>query len=308
MTNVVKCLNQDVNPPMVSSADPFVSAWSSAVIRAKGGKSKSVIDPDVWDGFRAVQELKKTGWLAFVQPDDDLMELGSIMMFRYLVREVEIYQEISEAGVKRHQEFDAVVLALHRAEKRFLMERKMTNHEDLKGIFSKLSQIVLEERVLLKKSTQSYWDEAFLATRATRDGWYIDPEEDRPTPLPPEELLEAEKIFQDLKYPRKLMRRYDLDKRFQLRSAAILRRYLVDVSLEAVSSLVALCYLCGDLVTVVGAKVYMDAANRNMDLSEKRILTVDAVYQKLKEEPALKRRRIKQYGTVAGSPRAKKAK
>ncbi len=272
---------------LISSTHPFIAAWGSAFAQVGKSAAESAIDPVLWEGSAAVDELRNSGWLDFVQPVDDLMDLASLMLFRYVVREIEIYREVCDSDVRRDQEVAEVLGVLKRVEERLLVSRKTTGPQDLKGIFAKLASIVSQEKSSLEESKGSYWEQQLVATRSARNKWLIDMEELRE--VIPRELLQVEEIFSNVSFPRKLIRRSDVDKRFQIRTATILRRYLADVSLETLSRLVVLCYLCGGLATVIDGAAYIRAAPSKATIPAKRELTVGAVYQKLKDQTSLKR-------------------
>jgi hypothetical protein len=72
----------------------------------------------------------------------------------------------------------------------------------------------------------------------------------------------------------------DLDARFQTRLGAILRHSLHRVSLKTISRLVVLCYICGELAE--GHEDHL--VIKQLDNKSKRNeLTIDAVYQKLRD-------------------------
>lgn len=301
-------------PPTFSSSPRhllFVNRWQTAFTCEGTAKSKCAIDPDCWERFLAVRELRQIGELDFIQPTDDLKELADVFVFRRVHREIELYEQAANEGVQRNWETTETLRVLNTAARRFIRAAKTTNAADLKNIFSKLSRAVSEERANLQESHKSYWERALLAwqVEGEEEEWYVDVSSDEKTPEPrrPQEPNEEEAIFGKVRFPTTLVKNADLDRRFQLRVAMILRRYLLDASLQTVSRLVVLCYLCGNLVTVESGKAYIPLSKANP--SGKRELTVGAVYQKLKDEPALRRQRKKRTAKVGRSlGKAKKAK
>jgi hypothetical protein len=106
--------------------------------------------------------------------------------------------------------------------------------------------------------------------------WMIElDDKNRVHSIPPKELAEHERIFEKAEYLRQLVKRIDLDARFQVRVAVILRSYLSRdyISLITISRLTLLTYICGNLGKMHDGKLIVDG----------REITVLAVDQKIRD-------------------------
>ena len=142
----------------------------------------------------------------------------------------------------------------------------------------KCASALEKTRTDLEERRESYWKDSLLAEPEERMKWTIEFDaENRIHPIPPDDLVANERMFEKAKYPRKLVKRLDLDARFQVRVAVIFRSYLrqdYGISLKTISRLTLLTYICGDI-----GKEQSDGV-----LVDRRKITVGAVDQKIRAE------------------------
>jgi hypothetical protein len=127
-----------------------------------------------------------------------------------------------------------------------------------------------ESRRSLELWRDSYWKDVFFALPEERMKWsvYFDDKNQLQT-IAPDELAEWEKIFNNAIYPKNLVKQIDLDTRFQLRVAVILRHYLrkdFDISLRTISRLTVLTYICGGLCVEDEENIILDVDGKERTL------------------------------------------
>ena len=130
----------------------FVDRWRSAFTCTPRGITKCDIDPEVWDRLHVVVELERTGWLDFVTPSPEFEDIAyGAALCRHLFREVKIYEEVSRIDITRNQETADALQILFQAEKRFRVAASRVSTAGLKYAFSKVAQLVADERSDLEK-------------------------------------------------------------------------------------------------------------------------------------------------------------
>ena len=209
---------------------------------------------DHWEGSFAYRELEDTRNLWRVLPTVQYGDGPLNVLMNNLSREVHIYKLYETAVVPDNQCFrdglDALSAAKTKLTKTRTQESKVKPRVDT--ALNQCTLAIEKARNSLEKSRASYWEEVLLAPTEERMKWsvYVDKKTKQVNTIPPEDITEAEKIFENAKYPRNLVRQRDLDKRFQLRVATILRLHLpsnLGVSLKTISRLTVLTYICGEL-------------------------------------------------------------
>jgi hypothetical protein len=77
-----------------------------------------------------------------------------------------------------------------------------------------------KSRIALEQRRKSYWENSLFAEPAEKMTWMIElDDKNRVHSIPPKELAEHERIFEKAEYLRQLVKRIDLDARFQVRVA-----------------------------------------------------------------------------------------
>jgi len=250
-------------------ADRFRDNWLAALhqqFTARGGARREF---DFWEGATACKELRKRGY----------GELFVADLYVRLLREVSTYRSFAGKVVAHNRDFKETIEFLTNAERRFLRERTVMALPYLKWKLTRLAGFLAEARTALEKERESYWKKMLFARPDERSKWCIKLGTDPPESIPPETLVEAEKVFRGLTYREGLEKLSDLDARFEIRLGAILRDSLPKVSLLTISRLVVLCYICADLAEERGGRL---AVKQLGEESKRNRLTVDAVYQKLR--------------------------
>jgi hypothetical protein len=241
-----------------------------------------------WEGPKAFAELNRTNNLGRVLPNIASDHLFSHLTFA-LMREVRGYKRCVQAIDANHQCFGGALEALIRAEavlRKAHVEEAEVKRE-IEEVLARTASMVEEQRRALERRRDSYWDDVMLASLDEWSNWppdfnkgeWISYGRKRIPTMPPEEFAAWSERFNKFKYPRKLTRRIDLDSRFQVRFAVVLRHYLqlkiTHVSLTTIARLVVLTYICGGLAGEQGGKLTIAGTGKR--------LTVGAVDQKLRE-------------------------
>jgi hypothetical protein len=243
---------------------------------------------DAWEGFDAYRELNAKNNLWLVMPSADPGDSFFSLLTEKLAREVHIYKTYKTSVVADNQSFRDAIDTLSSAEEVLneAMARKPTFDAAKSKVKTELDKrmrecasAIQENRRSLELWRDSYWKDVLFAPPEERMKWslYFDDKNQLQT-IAPDELVEWEKIFDNAIYPKDLVKQIDLDTRFQLRVAVILRHYLhkVDISLRTISRLAVLTYICGGLCVE-------DAENIILDLDgKKRTLAVGGIDQKLR--------------------------
>jgi hypothetical protein len=238
---------------------------------------------DFWEGYYAYRELDDTRNLWRVLPSDAYGDGLLNVLLEKLLWEVHVYKLYEESVVADNQNFGDAIAALAAAETKLknVRTQKSPVKPEVDWTLSQCTSAIEKTRRSLEKRWDSYWQDVLFAPPRERKNWtvYVDDKKQLHW-FPPDELTKAEKIFENAKYPRDLVRQLDLDRRFQLRVAVILRLHLrqdFGVSLKTISRLIVLTYICG--------RLRVEGPNRLFVLSKPNAksgdITVGRVYQKL---------------------------
>jgi hypothetical protein len=210
---------------------------------------------DHWEGSYAYRELKDANSLWTVLPDPSTDDVFFNFLTAKLSREVWVYKLFSESVVTVNQCFGDGIDALSAAETKLTNVRPEESRvkEEVDDTLSRCKSVLEKARRSLEKRRDSYWQDDLFAPLEERMNWpvYVD-DEKQVRSIPPEERTKAEEMFENARYPKKLVKQKDLDRRFQLRVALILRSYLpqdLGISLRTISRLTVLTYICGELRT-----------------------------------------------------------
>ena len=134
-----------------------------------------------------------------------------------------------------------------------------------------------KKRINFVERGKKFWQRQLFASDRERRKWPIDLDELKH--IIPEELRDTEITLRTLTYPRDLVKRTDLDRYFQARVGKVLSDYCL-VSVRTVSRLVVLLYWCAGLAEQEEGQLVV----KHMRISGyQRLLTVDSVYQKLRD-------------------------
>jgi len=208
---------------------------------------------DHWEGARAYRELYDSRNLWRVLPTDEYGDGPFKVLTDKLSWEVHVYRLYEASVVADNQNFGNAIDALSAAETQIRKVRTQESRAkpEVDKTLSRCALAIEKARSSLEKRWDSYWQDVLFTPPKERMNWtvYLDNDKQLQS-FPPEEIAKYEEIFQNAKYPRNLVRQIDLDKRFQLRVAVILRSHLrqdFGVSLRTISRLTVLTYICGRL-------------------------------------------------------------
>jgi len=269
----------------------FRDKWITAITyQRRLAKSGGPTTVSSWEGFETVGELRKTDNLRLVLP---IRGSGPFhRLIERLAKEVYFYKRFQDEIVPRNRAFELTIETVAAANSR-LKKAQVADSPVKAEISHSLDRcaMVLDQTVtVLKERQKSYWETSLLALPEEREKWavYLD-DQKQVHSIPPRELAQFERIFDGARYPRRLVKRIDLDKRFQIRVALILRSYvplrfdsiptygilkLPGVSLRTISRLTVLAYKCGELGE--------EKEDHLVVKGRKAPITVAGVYQKLR--------------------------
>jgi hypothetical protein len=230
-----------------------------------------------WEAPRAIGELSRRSLLSAATLE---------MLFAdEIVREAEVYE--------KHRQCVAAFNSVYAEAERLLQETENTLVAHARDFrkrlpvptgavisdhFSQLAESVANERKEFSNLKTKRWTEALktypLREEDTQNSIWVFADSGMPMELEYDAALRRLiERSEALPQTSKLIRGFDLDRRFQLRIAAILARALPRVSKMTVARLVVLTYICAQLVEVKGG-VRIPGT--------KRLLTPTGVYQKIK--------------------------
>jgi len=256
--------------------------------------SKKPAGHDPWEGHAAYRELSDTNNLWIVIPTPEFPDSPfHDRLTQKLAREVHFYATFHETIVPNNQCFKDTLYILRAAERKLkeAKTQKSSVKVELDGELKNCSSVLEKTRIALERRRETYWKESLFADPAEKESWMIEFDaENRINSVPPEDLVKQERMFEKAKYPSRLVKRIDLDTRFQIRVAVILRSYLpqkielspiersflpgkLEVSLKTISRLTLLTYLCGKLGNESDGELVVDG----------RKITVSGVDQKLRD-------------------------
>jgi hypothetical protein len=258
------------NIELKNETDNFRRIWISQIRKnLRANKSGQLPELSVWDGHIACREIKKAKDLWVVLPTRGMREYPFPFLLAKLSREVYLYKWYatkilpSNRGFKKAIDTLAEVAAILRG-------TESTESVAVAGVSDPLSRFSSNIRKTLRrleKERDLYWERALIATPAERMTWSVHFKKfGRVVSIPPRDLVESEHAFKQADYPRNLLKRIDLDTRFQVRVATILRHYLPQqifvpksqrpilrksslptVSLKTIARLIVLTYVAGNL-------------------------------------------------------------
>ncbi len=267
--------------PSAAHARQFRKCWSAEIQKqARLVRNNSAPEISAWEAYEACQELIERDTLWLVLPNGPTQNSLFRLLTDRLSRETYLYKTFCNFIVPASLYFKDAISALASAKsklgkptlKESLIKRQL--EMDLKNC-SALLEKTLDT---LKTGRQSFWQDVLFASAKERSRWSICINDDKEVrSIPPPELAEFEQIFDKVTYPTALAKRIDLDKRFQIRVAVILRRYLSGefrISLRTISRLVALTYLAGGLGREQDDRLLVEG--------RKRPITVGGIDQKIR--------------------------
>jgi hypothetical protein len=250
----------------------FCKKWHAAMTQRSAGHFAAD-----WEANRVIKELRRKTLFASASLD---------MMFAdEIVREADVYE--------KHRRYVAVLNSVYAEADKLLRETEnsLAGHArycrklpartgaTISDFFSRLAKSVASERKKFSDLTNKRWADA-LATYPLRQQdyehrvWFM---HDSSNPFQAAYDADLQRLIDRsdaLPHTAKLIRGFDLDRRFQLHVAAILKRELPRLSKSTIASLVVLAYICAELVEVTGEGIRIPGT--------KRLLTPTGVYQKLK--------------------------
>jgi hypothetical protein len=248
---------------------------------------------DPWEGHAAYRELSDTHNLCMVLRTPETPDWPFNWLTQMLAREVHCYRLFHKTIVPNNQCFEDTLDILRATEQKLTNAKtqKSSVKAELDRELERCSSVLEKTRIAVERRRETYWRESLFADITERMKWKIEiDDENRINSVPPEDLVQQERMFENAKYPGTLVKRVDLDRYFQIRVAIILRSCLpqkvevlpvlksylprkLEVSLKTISRLTLLTYLCGNLGNERSGELNVDG----------RKITVGAVDQKLRD-------------------------
>jgi hypothetical protein len=263
-----------INAELKREAESFRTHWISEINKQlEAYRSSAPPQISAWEGYEACREIIQADDLWCVFPDPEMEEFPLPFLMQKLSREVYFYksfvERITPTNLAYKDAIDALSAAISKLRKaaaqRSVKEGRLQG--DLNLCCSKL------EKTLTRLTTQreSYWQNALIGTDEEKKNWDLHWHKDNVgTRVPPAELLKAEERFNQAQYPKQLLKRIDLDRRFQVRVATILRSYLFRedrISLRTIARLTVLTYISGDLGRQEEDSVILEKRKRPITVS-----------------------------------------
>lgn len=258
--------------------EEFRRRWI-ARLKAQAKVSKNLPGYDAWEGYEAYRELSDTENLWIVIPTPEAQDWPFPWLTKKLTREVRFYKLFCQEIVPTNLSFERAVKVLSAAEGKLKRATILGSSAkaELDAELNKCASVLERARIAVEQRRESYWEDSLFAEPEERAGWMIEFDaENQVRSIPPVDLVDHERIFEKAKYPRKPVKKLDLDARFQVRVATILRSYLqrdFKISLKTISRLTLLTYICGNL----------GHENEDNLAVGSREITVGAIDQKLRE-------------------------
>jgi hypothetical protein len=273
------------NPPTLET---FRDKWDREFKHQEQVLAIGRTDDRFWGGSTALKALRSAGALWIVSRTTlDYGDLMASIVAKSVYREVELYR-CYRGVVSTNKAFDDTIGTLCAVQKRIMQAERQVPLPELKSRLNRRALNLGKEIDAIRARRESYWKEALLAEPKVRMEWPVELKL-KPhvtiTPIPPQELVEWEKILHRVRYADTLEKRIDLDSRFQKRLAIIFRFYFrfnpAVVPIITISRLVVLVYICADLAGEVGGHL-MILDESGATIREKLELTVSAVDQKIR--------------------------
>jgi hypothetical protein len=166
---------------------------------------------------------------------------------------VDQYKLFSKDIVSANRSFKSAIEAFTIAKRRLEQARIPPSmvSESLQKTVDKHTAMLEEALLAIESQKTTHWKDVLLAAPEEREKWWLFVDDQKKVQVTvPSDVTEGEKVFDGAKYPTDLVKRIDLDYRFQVRVAKILRSHLAHtcgISLRTISRLTVLTYLCGGL-------------------------------------------------------------
>jgi hypothetical protein len=268
-----------------TEADTFRKRWidelEGQLRRYRSGEQSQLSS---WEGFEAARELAQTDNLWIVLPNAETNGRPFRHLTDRLFTEVSLYACFRDHIVPTNFYFkDAIdALAAAKAKLKKVRPGAVSSPGEVSGILTRSISAIEKSMAMLKKRSASYWHDALMAMPEERRHWNVYVDDDKQVhSIPPEDLARSEKLFEDAAYPAELVKRIDLDRRFQVRVALILRSYLFrgcGVSLKTIARLVVLTYISGGIgrkleeyLSIKGRKKPINVSNVDLKLRNARV-------------------------------------
>jgi hypothetical protein len=236
---------------------------------------------NAWEGFDAYRELNATDPVWMMRPSYYTFSWPFFLLTERLFREVHFYKLYATSVVTDNQCFRDGLDALSAVETKLKKVRTQKSRvkREVDKTLRQCASAIEKTRRSLEERRDSYWQDVLFAEAKERRKWSVYFKNKKQVQsIPPEELTQWERILDKTKYPRNLIRQIDLDTRFQVRVAKILRRYLpkrAGISLRTISRLAVLTYICGKLRAEGPDRLFSKPNVKGGGI------TVGGVYQKL---------------------------
>jgi hypothetical protein len=222
----------------------------------------------VWEGYEGCREISEAHDLWVVLPRRSMRGYPFVFLTEKLSREVYLYKWYVRQIVPTNLGFKKAIDALTVVALR-LRRTEATESVAVAGLAGDLNRCSFSvEKTLsrLKRERESHWQVVLSSTPAERRTWPVHVDNEyRVHRVPPDHLAKRENVFKWANYPKDLLKRVDLDRRFQVRVATILRLYLsqhipipishrpklgkflATISLKTIARLTVLTYVAGNL-------------------------------------------------------------
>lgn len=232
----------------------FQNRWISEIRKHlslyKSGEGSQI---SAWEGFEACREIADNRLLWCVIPTRGMKEYPAPFLIGKLSREVYLYKLFGNRIVPMNIAFKKAIKVLSgtAAKLKKVAAQDMVIAGGLSGDLEHCCLPIEKAVNRLKVKYEGLWRDSLIATPEEKLSWDLHFAKDgKLFRIPPADLLAEEKRFAQARYPERLLKRIQLDRRFQVRVATILRHYLPKrdgISLKTISRFTVLTYIAGSL-------------------------------------------------------------
>lgn len=216
----------------------FVQRWTAAVERGSNPRTKE--SDDSWEGLRACKELKRLGLVDAVLFNGPTRNWRKDHVVKQIIAEVNVYIKVADAGVTRiNDEFDTFDTFLQDAEQEFMALKRQFRLPELQRLAARCLERLREYMQRAEREKKAIWERRFNVAIGAFD----------------------------LKYRNEPLRDIDLDTRFQVGVAAVLRGYLPRqerVSFRTICRLVVLVYIAAQLAEEQSGELVIKNTRRKL--------------------------------------------
>jgi hypothetical protein len=251
------------NPSLERETGLFRKRWTDEMREAQAEVKFGKPHAGPWEPFTAYEELEKRGYLGVVMPSAASYSQGEAFNFlmKSISAEVHLYKLYKNTVIATNQDMKKGIATLSS----FLTRSTGFRTPYVASIMEQCRVVTEKAKSDLETRSKSYWETVLSGIPQNHVNWKVEFVESAH-----EQQLEfvqyraeLERIFEKYEYDRKMTHELDLDSRFRVRVACLLRDCLPPedgphgvlqrgVTFETICRLVVLSYIAGGIGTEGG--------------------------------------------------------